>query len=127
MKAVWIMLTAVVLSCAPPLTAQSNGQKLSQTTPKKAAVPPPPSSAAPTSPAADTTPCPGRYQIVFNPNVRADTFLLDTQTGRVWRPVAFTDLEGDPDVWKFMPRVDDIVELSRWVGTQTYKPARKTP
>jgi hypothetical protein len=26
-----------------------------------------------------------RYQIVFNPNVRADTFLLDTQTGRVWQ------------------------------------------
>jgi hypothetical protein len=27
----------------------------------------------------------GRYQIVSNPNVRADTFLLDTQTGNTNR------------------------------------------
>ena len=26
----------------------------------------------------------GRYQIVMNPNVRADTFLLDTETGKTW-------------------------------------------
>lgn len=28
-----------------------------------------------------------RFQIVFSPHVRADTFLLDTRKGRVWRMV----------------------------------------
>jgi hypothetical protein len=33
---------------------------------------------------------PGRYQIFFSPNVRADTFLVDTSTGRIWRMMRFT-------------------------------------
>jgi hypothetical protein len=31
-----------------------------------------------------------RFQIINNPNVRADTFLLDTETGKIWKPVQFT-------------------------------------
>jgi hypothetical protein len=43
------------------------------------------------STASDTTSRPGRYQIFFNPNARADTFLVDTQTGKVWQ---FVDIHG---------------------------------
>ena len=34
---------------------------------------------------------PGRYQIFFSPNVRADTFLVDTSTGRIWRMTRIQD------------------------------------
>jgi hypothetical protein len=49
----------------------------------------------------------GRFQIFFNPNARADTFLLDTQTGKVWRLTQITDVIGDPTVWDRMERLDD--------------------
>src|SRR5271157_3283094 len=52
---------------------------------KDVLVQPSPGNAAASPVASDTTLRPGRYQIVFNPNVRADTFLLDTQVGKVWQ------------------------------------------
>jgi hypothetical protein len=38
----------------------------------------------------------GRYQIVFSSHARADTFLLDTQTGKIWARTSFTFLGGRP-------------------------------
>jgi hypothetical protein len=35
----------------------------------------------------------GRFQIVFSPHLRKDTYLLDTETGRVW--VSYGDKNGD--------------------------------
>jgi hypothetical protein len=61
---------------------------------------------------------PGRYQIVINPNVRADTFLLDTETGRVWHPIQYSDIQGKPSVWKFDERVDNEHELEDWLLRQ---------
>ena len=61
----------------------------------------------------------GRYQIVSNPNIRADTRLLDTQTGRTWINVEYTDLQGRPDVWRMEDRVDNPKELSEWWNRQT--------
>ena len=64
---------------------------------------------------------PGRYQLVINPNVRADTFLLDTQTGRIWMPTEYTNLGPipgmgpKPTVWQFQDRVDNQEELARWI------------
>lgn len=49
---------------------------------------------------------PGRYQIVFNPSVRADTFMIDTATGRVWQRTNFPSLNGEPDAWNLMVRLD---------------------
>ncbi len=53
--------------------------------------------------AQPTASCPesevGRFQIVINKNIRADTFLLDTKTGRIWQNTTFTDLKGEPTVW----------------------------
>jgi hypothetical protein len=62
---------------------------------------------------------PGRYTIVINPNARADTFLLDTETGRVWIPTQFPDIAGKPTVWQIQDRVDDKGELATWLKDQT--------
>lgn len=56
----------------------------------------------------------GRYQLVVNPEVRADTFLLDTETGRMWRRVSYTNLIGEPSVWELFDRVDSYEELQAW-------------
>jgi hypothetical protein len=69
---------------------------------------------------AQTTPS-GRFQIVLNPQVRADTFLLDTATGRTWVPTKFSDLEGDPVIWDIQTRVDTSAEFMAWFKTQTKK------
>jgi hypothetical protein len=48
----------------------------------------------------------GRFVVVFSPLARADTFLVDTQTGRTWSMVRFTDLEGDPRGWQPIPQIN---------------------
>jgi hypothetical protein len=63
----------------------------------------------------------GRYQIFFSPHVRADTFLVDTQTGKVWQVVKYSDLEGDPNIWVPMDRVDNDAQLGQWMRGQTRK------
>ena len=57
----------------------------------------------------------GRFQIFFNPNVRADTFLVDTQTGKVWRMTTYTDIIGEPTIWQFMERIDTKEQLNKWI------------
>ncbi len=61
------------------------------------------------------------YMIVFNPNVRADTFLLEKTTGKVWQLVTYIDLEGDPKVWKYMERIDDPKQMLDFVISQDFK------
>lgn len=61
----------------------------------------------------------GRYAITFNPNARVDTFLLDTQTGKVWHQVKYTDLNGQPTVWEQMTVVDSGPEELRIPGSVT--------
>lgn len=70
---------------------------------------------------ANAAPVPGRYQIFTNPNVRADTFLLDTETGRIWVQVEVTDVEGTPMVWKSQQRLDNDQEFLEWSRRQTLK------
>jgi hypothetical protein len=60
----------------------------------------------------------GRYQIVSNPNVRADTFLLDTQTGNTWTPVEITNVKGQPTIWRFKERVDNQQQFNEWSARQ---------
>ena len=52
-----------------------------------------------------------RFQIVSNPNARVDTFLLDTQKGKVWRMTRITDLEDQPTVWEPMEIIDPDGEI----------------
>ncbi|MGC1617853.1 MAG: hypothetical protein WA765_05135 [Candidatus Acidiferrum sp.] len=61
----------------------------------------------------------GRYQIVFNPNVRADCFLLDTQTGNTWIQTAITDVKGNPTIWLYRERVDNQSQFMNWYAKQT--------
>lgn len=67
----------------------------------------------------------GRYQLFSNPNIRADTFLLDTQTGKIWRQMKYTDIQDEPTVWKFELRIDNESELIDWASKQTIKPTPK--
>ena len=59
-----------------------------------------------------------RFQIVFNPNVRADTFLLDTQKGKVWQMTKYTDIENQPTVWQPMEIIDPDGDIG--VTPKTY-------
>jgi hypothetical protein len=63
----------------------------------------------------------GRYQIVMSTTIGANTFMLDTQTGKVWQWVTYTDLENDPKVWMIRPRLDGDEDLRKWALTQTPK------
>ena len=66
---------------------------------------------------------PGRYQIVISPHLRAETFLVDTQTGRTWIMTRYDDLEGKPSVWHYQDKVDNLDELREW--SKLFKPAGK--
>ena len=63
----------------------------------------------------------GRYVIVFSPIVRADTFLLDSQTGKVWELVTITDVNGQPRIWNAMDRVDSSGQFVEWLRRQSPK------
>jgi hypothetical protein len=52
-----------------------------------------------------------RYQIIFSPHLRADTFLLDTQKGRIWQMTKFTYVPGQPDAWNEMDIIDSQGEI----------------
>lgn len=64
----------------------------------------------------------GRFQIIMNPHVRADTFLLDTQTGRIWQRAQYSELNGDPDAWVIMDRLDDADQMMAWARRKGVKP-----
>ncbi len=64
----------------------------------------------------------GRYQIVFSPHARADSFLLDTQTGTVWQFTKYTNLANEPMAWVVVPRIDNDMDMAAWALTQTLKP-----
>ena len=68
-----------------------------------------------------------RFQIVSNPNARIDTFLLDTQKGKVWRMVKITDLEGQPTIWEPMEIIDPDGEIGITPKTllERYPPVKK--
>lgn len=68
----------------------------------------------------------GRYQIVMNPNVRADTFLLDTATRVVWHLTRFNDVKGEPTVWMVMERLDSDTEVLPWAQRYGWKTPEPT-
>ncbi len=64
----------------------------------------------------------GRYVIVISPTTNTGTYLLDTETGKVWLLVQYNRAEGEPIVWKFMDRLDTPVQFNEWVSQQRLKP-----
>jgi hypothetical protein len=73
----------------------------------------------------DVQPGAARYQLFVNPNVRADTFMIDTWTGKVWVHATFTDIMGDPDVWVAQDRVDNDVQMADWTKSHVTKTEAK--
>jgi hypothetical protein len=67
----------------------------------------------PIAPTTTTSTGIGRFQIVFNPQMRADTFLIDTQKGRLWQLTQFSDLPGKPSAWQEM----DVLDYTGEIGT----------
>lgn len=62
-----------------------------------------------------------RYQIVINPQARADTFLLDTATGRIWAPGRYVAWEGEPRVWELEQKFDTKQQVETFLATQAIK------
>jgi hypothetical protein len=71
--------------------------------------------------AAQAAPQSGRWRIEMRQGVRADTYLLDTATGRVWRE--YEDKKKDILWWKESPREDEPHVPDGYVLD---KPAEKT-
>jgi hypothetical protein len=69
----------------------------------------------------------GRYVILFSPHVRADTFLLDTQTGRVWVQSQYSDLNQSPTAWSPMERLDTPQQLDAFVKEYGLAPKNPPP
>jgi len=49
--------------------------------------------------------------VFFSPHVRADTFLVDTQKGRVWVLTKFTDVRNVPSVFNEIEIIDNTGEV----------------
>jgi hypothetical protein len=65
----------------------------------------------------------GRFQIVFGPMARADTYLLDTHTGQIWQSVKLSDLQGEPLVRYPMDRFDSSEEIAAFYKARKPKTA----
>jgi hypothetical protein len=63
----------------------------------------------------------GRYRIIFSPHARADTFLVDTLSGKVWQLTKYVEFVGDPIVWTYMDRLDDFRQMLQWESNQIDK------
>jgi hypothetical protein len=74
------------------------------------------------------SPSVGRYQIVFSPTVRADTFLLDTATGTVWQSAKVSTNEVSKDAWVLMERIDKVLlNAPRASSSSDRAPAGRAP
>jgi hypothetical protein len=100
----WAAAAVALLVATTILMAQATTPSKPQTNPKPGV---PTQTVIPPSPV-------GRYQIVFNPNVRADTFLLDTQTGQTWVQTQISDAAGAPTIWLFRERIDSDADFVGW-------------
>jgi hypothetical protein len=62
----------------------------------------------------------GRYQIFFSPHARADVYLLDTETGRIWHPVTISNTTDrnlkshPPEIWIYQDRIDSEQQFDAW-------------
>jgi hypothetical protein len=68
----------------------------------------------------------GRYQILMNPELARNTFLLDTVTGRVWALMSYAFLKNEPRIWTLMDRVDAEADEERVVAKYGLKPDDKS-
>ena len=65
-----------------------------------------------------------RFRIFFSPHARADTFLVDTQTGRVWQLMG---LNGEPSAWAPMTRLDNSEDQAAFARSHGVKRSPQGP
>jgi hypothetical protein len=63
----------------------------------------------------------GKYQLFFSPLARADVYLVDTETGKIWKPITITNatdtnLKSAPEVWVYQERVDSERDFAIWMA-----------
>jgi hypothetical protein len=65
----------------------------------------------------------GRYQLVFDPHTGTNTYLVDTQKGRVWLLTKFTDMYTQPTAFNEVDVIDQDGQTGKtWeVFFETYK------
>ncbi len=73
----------------------------------------------------DTTAEVERYQIFFSPIARADAYLVDTKTGKVWTNIQYTDVQGQPRVWVYQEKIDSKEEFKQWLEQQKFIETKK--
>lgn len=74
----------------------------------------------------------GRYQLFFSPHARADVYLVDTETGLIWKPITIsnardTNLQAPPEVWVYQERVDNEKDFDLWMAFHVPAPATTPP
>src|ERR1035441_9454474 len=62
----------------------------------------------------DVSPSAPRYQLFVNPEIRRDTLLLDTVTGKIWRMTEMSGPLNQPTVWKYEDRIDNNEQEIAW-------------
>jgi len=63
----------------------------------------------------------GRYQLFFSPHARADVYLVDTETGLIWKPITINNAKDEnfnspPELWVYQERVDIEREFDLWMA-----------
>ena len=64
----------------------------------------------------------GRYQMYFGPHARADMYLLDTETGRIWQSQSFSNIKGASsglEAWVYQERLDTPQDVMTFVAMHT--------
>src|SRR5271157_3373434 len=107
-KLVVVVVVLLVVACAIAQTAKAP-QPVKQ-----------PTAAA----AAPTQSHVGKYQLFFSPHARADVYLVDTETGKIWKPITITNakdtnLQSAPEVWVYQERVDSERDFNIWMAMHT--------
>jgi hypothetical protein len=103
-KLVVVVIVLVVVACAIAQTAKAP-QPVKQTT---------------VVAAASSQSHVGKYQLYFSPHARADVYLVDTETGKIWRPITITNakdtnLKSAPEVWVYQERIDSERDFNTWM------------
>ncbi len=74
----------------------------------------------------------GKYQLFFSPLARADVYLVDTETGKIWKPITITNakdtnLKSAPEVWVYQERVDSEQDFDVWMVMHAQPAAATAP
>jgi len=74
----------------------------------------------------------GKYQLFFSPHARADVYLVDTETGKIWKPITITNakdtnLQSAPEVWVYQERIDNERDFEIWMAMHSSRTDTQTP